>query len=83
MNKKLKRLWVAALRGGHWKQIRGSFRTAGTNERCATGLLIDIGLDHGFKVEQMTPTGVSAAVMAMNDSGASFNEIADWVEENL
>jgi hypothetical protein len=41
MNKKIKRKWVAALRGGNWQQCFGRARGRG-NQRCALGVLAEV-----------------------------------------
>lgn len=43
MNKRIKKLWIKALRGGKYKQARGFLRRNGDAERfCCLGVLCDL-----------------------------------------
>lgn len=88
MNKKLKRLWIAGLRGGTYQQVTGSFGDRDVltgiqinNKRCAISILSEIMVRDGFTPKDMGAEAHRA--MTMNDAGKSFIEIADWIEENL
>jgi hypothetical protein len=87
MNKKLKRKWVAALRGGTYRQVIGSFGYwgqgpgPGSNKRCAISILSEIICRDGFSPNDMGPRAHEA--MVLNDDGWTFLQIADWVEETL
>ena len=41
MNKKIKRKWISALRGGNWHQCFGRPRGQ-ENQRCALGVLAEV-----------------------------------------
>lgn len=97
MNHKIKRKWVAALRGGTWEQVRGLF-DKGQCGRCAVGVLLEIiGLgknDYHIKDSDVFIAELSRrsgstpfqrnTIHRMNDSqGKSFSEIADYIEEHL
>jgi hypothetical protein len=59
MNHKLKRRWVAALRGRRWRQCREAIFRRG-NYRCALGVLGEVvGLDQPARWHQLrTETGL-------------------------
>jgi hypothetical protein len=87
MNKKLKRKWVAALRGGSQKQCKYAFDSNG--ERCVVGVLLsilgvnlrEIGL--GDALNPYLTIHSRVTLYEMNDSGSTFGEMADWIEVNL
>ena len=97
MNKKLKRKWCAALRGGTYTQTRTSRAGCCSADHmgCALDVLADIqpGLyithtqfpGHWLAYRAIAALGIPAEVVyTMNDlEGKSFAEIADWIEENL
>ena len=88
MNHKLKRKWVAALRGGSWKQCKDVYWRDG-GERCVVGVLLsvleielrEVGLSD--KLDPYLPIGSRATLYGMNDRGSTFGEMADWIEVNL
>ena len=91
MNKKIKRKWVAALRGGNYTQIFAMLGN-GPGRRCALGVLADVvGLDGENEATSYGTirelSGASALqtneVLQMNDTyGWTFEQIADRVEEH-
>jgi hypothetical protein len=74
MNADVKAALLAALRSGHYRQIRHRLRD-GAGGYCVFGLVGHLGLDHGLEPrEQM-------ALMRMNDTLClTFAEIADKIE---
>lgn len=89
MNHKIKRLWCAALRGGHWTQIKKHMHDEGLG-RCALGVLDEVlrelegpayqGIGQWRKHNM--PRDDYNNIMLLNDvADKSFPEIADWIEE--
>ena len=74
MNADAKAAVVAALRSGHYRQIRGRFRD-GKDGHCVLGLIRHLRLDPGLEpCEQI-------ALVRMNDRLClTFDEIADKIE---
>lgn len=92
MDPELKAKWVEALRSWKFKQTReGYFKR--DNSFCCLGvlcvvagqpaLLDDEGGNWNFVDGEAGLAGVSWKLATMNDDGASFPDIADWVEANL
>jgi hypothetical protein len=89
MNHKIKRRWVAALRGGTYKQCTGTLCND-EGEHCVLGVLAVIQnleiseYDHPYP-DLCRLTGVTNETFwTLNDARRmSFTEIADWIEENL
>jgi hypothetical protein len=106
MNAEIKEKWVAALRGGYYKQTTGMLRSLG-DEFCCLGVLCDIthpecwqpqDAVRPFKYKNikrfgtvppalMNEVGINGDQMfdlaGMNDRGSNFNQIADYIEQNL
>ena len=110
MDKKIKTLWLTALRSGEYKQGEGQLRCCG-NTYCCLGVLCDVSEhdkddgdgwaqvkgsdDWAFGSSDATlskahldavglSSGEEAQLVEMNDEhGQTFEEIADWIEENL
>lgn len=73
MNHKTKRKWIAALRGGNYRQIRGILKDEG--RYCALGVLYDI--DPHAHISNL----LQCEIIHQNDGlGKSFQEIADFLE---
>lgn len=86
MNHKLKRKWVAALRGGQWVQIRGHLGYGRKdNHRCALGVLQEVEPGYDCSIDlTIDGNALPTKIIMLNDAfGKSFNEIADWIEENV
>lgn len=89
MNHKVKRKWLAALRGGSWQQIRGALAINGTNNRCALGVLKEVvNCDPSdwrrFARKAGLQDSDGMTIVYMNDEvRCSFGKIADWIEENV
>ena len=105
MKAEIKRRWVAALRGGKYRQTRTKLREGDTY--CVLGVLCDLHDPDGWvpefteignwaRIERdgfVLPTPIRNAVglgpddvvslYCMNDRGASFTELADYIEEAL
>lgn len=88
MNKKDKEKWVAALRSGMYKQGKEALYNKKGNSFCCLGVARDLGLGRKrpkYQVltkEFLTPKE-QAILATMNDLGNTFEQIADWIEENL
>jgi len=97
MTPDLKAKWVAALRSGEFKQGQGVLWD-GIDRFCCLGVLckvaeIPIGSVYTYPTSFM-PLGLTRAqtsvcgggaesFVAMNDSGVTFPEIADYIEREL
>jgi hypothetical protein len=93
----LKTKWVRALRGGQFKQTKGTLYNSHTNARCCLGVLLKVADHEGADRQGGTLDaayvggphvfGISDEhhehLYNMNDNGQSFAEIADWIEANL
>lgn len=98
MNKDIKDRWVTALRSGEYKQCKGVLMEKEPRAYCCLGvlsLLADLPTeDHEedfnslMSVDDILDAVVSPheqnTLICMNDDfGKDFNEIADYIEENL
>lgn len=89
MDKDTKERWINALRSGEYNQCTGDYRIpsgfSGFNF-CAFGVLIeieDMWSDRDKVFEGISEEDVDS-IIRMNDSGqCSFEDIADWIEENV
>ena len=88
MDAGLKAKWIAALRSGEFKQGVGAYQTG--NEYCCLGVLCVVGGmpisaldrdDYNF-VDSAVGHDRAVQLASMNDSGATFSQIADWLEES-
>jgi hypothetical protein len=81
--KDVKRLWVAALLSGKYRQITGS--TYDHRGYCALGLLMHVtGVCEERRLNQWLSPETRKNIIRMNDSmGLSFQKIAYWIEANL
>lgn len=90
----VKQHWISALRSGRWEQIRGR-HAAGATGRCAMGVYLEAvygcadfiaAIEAGdpfFAPCLMSRVGrIRLKIQHMNDSGASFAQIANWIEGN-
>jgi hypothetical protein len=97
MNPNIKAQWVEALRSGEYQQGSGMLKYYDDEideaRFCCLGVLCDI-LGHEPGVDQQYPSGSVldevgllgsyAKVLAhFNDKGDSFEQIADYIQENL
>lgn len=94
MDKKIKKVWVKALKSGEYTQASGSLKDG--DWFCCLGVLCDIqGYNWERRIKDFQsdelPKGYNAGVprkvaedlAIMNDEGENFETIADWIEENL
>ena len=97
MDAELKAKWVNALRSGDYRQAKGALKYAGGF--CCLGVLCDLQGANFDNIKQQfgtlslchspsdflgtVPDGIRTKVAEMNDYGASFLEIADYIETNL
>ena len=97
MNARVKRLWIKALRSGKYKQGRGMLRR-GRGEKvtyCCLGVLCEVAKSEGviarfkgsdgFPIElpDDNPRLNRSRDTVLNDSGMSFEHIADRIEKYL
>ena len=96
MDKKLKAKWVTALRSGRYRQARGELKSA-SGAYCCLGVLRKImhpksvlernKVDGYLCGKHLKEAGLGAdqqyALVAMNDDGESFSEIAAYIEAKL
>jgi len=97
MNPEIKQKWIEALKSGEYKQTDGKLRQ--DNRFCCLGVLCDIidpskwdgeGYD-GFLgvppyklLDSINLSEDKCLVLArMNDEGAKFTRIANYIEENI
>jgi len=81
MDHKLKRRWVAALRGGYWRQIHEGV-TEGDRGVCGIGILVKILARWPTEKELAQPA--AKQIIILNDEERwPFDRIADWIEENV
>src|SRR5215470_13862201 len=89
MNKKIKRKWISALRGGNWQQCFGRLRGQG-NQRCALGVLaevlgVEIDVDQGDLEPDLLGLDeqqYDSIYLFNDDDQKSFEEIASLIEES-
>lgn len=96
MNEYWKKEWIKALRSGRFRQTNHYLEFGGCY--CCLGVLdrvIDPKTDYdrsNYSTASCEPLFVNKAELswadcedlaAMNDAGATFPEIADWIEANL
>lgn len=98
MKPEIKAKWVKALRSGRYKQGTGMLYSESNKAFCCLGVLAkscgilgqrgaeaksNIIYDNLADPLELTPS-TQILLLHMNDvQGKSFNEIADWIEENL
>lgn len=95
MDPELKAKWLEALRSGNYKQVRGQLALWGgfcclgvLNEIGGFGCLAEADYLHSLKDHQglflAIPGETQRHLASKNDDWDwSFEEIADWIEENL
>jgi hypothetical protein len=89
MNKKIKRKWVSALRGGNWQQCFGRLRGPG-NQRCTLGVLAEVlGVNVDVYQVDLEPNFLAlneqqydSIYLFNDDDRKSFEEIASLIEES-
>lgn len=83
MDAEIKRKWVKALRSGKYE--RGMHHLHNHGRYCCLGVLCKITTGiMGYDFSEHFSAGVGRTLAAMNDTrGASFAEIADYIEVNL
>jgi hypothetical protein len=91
MDAELKAKWIAALRSGEYPQGRMSLRD-GANRHCCLGVLCAVAgrdldpayIDDNYDFAETALSKPAADdLIAMNDDGKSFAEIADYIEQKL
>lgn len=98
MDPDLKAKWLAALRSGDYKQCSRTLYDDIEHSYCCLGVNLKVqgyketpdkqtlfsDSPHGDWKDAVLVDRAAVDVLArMNDSGKSFAEIADWIEENL
>ena len=93
MNLEQKTKWVGALRSNNYVQCQGELRSNGSF--CALGVYIEIhdlwdgdqckgsDADEGLPYSTLTGYQQGAVISLNDDEDAEFDEIADWIEENV
>lgn len=97
MNAELKSKWIAALRSGDYKQGLGMLRSG--DRFCCLGVYCEVAgvprLEDGYRFGDNRMPHVSVLPMPesnalrtgtlieMNDTGKSFAEIANWIEQHI
>jgi hypothetical protein len=95
MDKKLKREWVRALRSGDHKQAANVLLDTCNGGMCCLGVLghiqgcnlvaiedqYSVTLPRGYNAG--LPRTMRSKLATMNDEGSSFEEIADFIEQNV
>lgn len=92
LDPEFKRAWLAALRSGSYKQLRGGLGYSSDKHLCCIGVGADVKIPGvcdrigtAFAVSVIELDQQAAKVLIhMNDSEEhSFHEIADWIEKHL
>lgn len=78
LKKAIKKSWLEALRSGKYKQ--GYCHPL---SRINQGVFADVVICGDWLPISYLPPDVQNFLIEMNDTGKSFTEIADWIEENL
>lgn len=78
----VKRLWIAGLRCGRYRQVYGILRD-GPRAFCGIGMLAHLTSIQPHQMWHWLSTHDRQTIIEMNDSGSSFHAIADWIERNL
>ena len=81
MDHKLKRRWVAALRGGYWRQIHEGV-TEGNRGVCAIGILVKI-LDRWPTEKELGSRWQKQIIILNDEERCPFDRIAEWIEEHV
>lgn len=91
--KDVKAKWIAALRSGLFLQGCGTLKSTnedGETEHCCLGVAREIKLCRAmnggineYVSGSFLPQHIQEDLADLNDSGKSFQEIADWIEKNL
>ena len=94
MNNEIAERWIAALRSGKYKQGVNWLRR--DNKFCCLGVLCDImgekwdadscheiSLPENIRVQAELKKNFVASLIWLNDTGKSFSEIADSIDEEL
>lgn len=93
MDAKIKAKWIKALRSGEYKQATGALRV--NDSYCCLGVLADLqGADddefHRWRTSAQPPSicelvdmNYALELADRNDSGESFEQIADYIKKNL
>lgn len=89
MTSEQKAKWLAALRSGEYSQCKDKLQAGGSY--CCLGVAAELGiaraqgmfvLDEDF-LGPASRDGIQETLSNMNDNGASFAEIADFIEREI
>lgn len=98
MDAKLKKKWIKALRSGKYKQCKGNLRQGETFcclgvlahqadmkfSRQTDGIYTPKEHRHSYDpIWNLVGESFGRELSGMNDGGASFSKIADYIEKNL
>lgn len=80
--------WIAALRSGEYTQCTGKFHK--DDSHCCLGVAEIVAgykvIENYSQVEQFYQISYSSQIRKLeelNDGGQNFNQIADYIEENI
>lgn len=82
-----KTIWLNALRSGKYLQGKGQLQFEGINSYCCLGVFQEVcsieNRDGCYLPHKVIPDSIQIDLATMNDSGKSFEEIANYIEINL
>ena len=94
--KKVKNIWLKALRSGKYEQGKNNLKYKEYDENffryCCLGVARECGLTRAraranntneWVCKNFLPKEVQNELADMNDHGSMFKEIAKWIEKNL
>lgn len=84
MDEQIKAKWVKALRSGKYEQCIGYYELAG--KHCCLGVLGKVMKVQNYGTDFETEAGLSSVIWELtdlNDSGATFEQIALCIENGL
>lgn len=80
VNRENMALWISALRSGRFKQGRGALKVVqdGVAEHCCLGVLCELAVEAGVKVDVKGPFGPEGYVLFDESSGTLPNSVRLW-----
>lgn len=79
MNRAIKERWIAALRGGDYRQGHGVLRSSG-NEYCCLGVLCELAVQEGVIPEPQPWSHDPERYVYGEDTVLPPAEVTDWAE---
>ena len=92
LSKKVKNQWTTALRSGKYKQGSGYLYNSYNNSYCCLGVASkielcnesqDAGEENQLISKEFLSLKIQTELVNLNDSGNSFETIANYIEKNL